>query len=646
MEILFATGENKISWSAVNQFTGEKQTVTLPEISLGGIPIEKNRDPEEGSLVVDDAVEMWGVGTCTIFQRMNASGEMLRVATNIIAEDGNRAIGTYIPARNPDGHDNAILSTVLSGKSYHGRSNILGTWYISAYDPIFLEGKVIGMLYYGIELDKDKIIRNAILNKKVGASGYVSVIDRKGRYIISNKGKRDGEEILNVGYDGKNYPIQTILKRVETLEHDEGGSIRYLWKSEPSDPLRMKNTHFAYFNPWGWVICISAWEDELLSAKFKIEALGKESTWNLLYLMGAVLVITYILCLLMSRKIVAPINQISGMIKEIAEGEGDLTKRVGYQSKNELGELVGWFNRFMENLQQMIRQIAGDADGVGASARHLKELSVNMSNQLKQTADNAQKAAKSSESIVINITDIAATVEQSSTNSLVVADSISEMNGSIAQIAGKADDAKRVSQSAVSQSESINAQISEFGNATKEISKISELINEIAEQTNLLGLNATIEAARAGEAGKGFAVVANEIKALAKQTAEATFEIRESVIGIEETAADTIQGIQRVQEVIIESHASIDEIAEATENQSANVQTISENVHQIAEGLSEVSQNISESTQLIGNVSGEISQIDRSSAELSHNSEDVSAGATQLTSLSEQLTALVKRFKI
>lgn len=638
--------DTKIPWSAENQYTGRKMSVSLPEISFGGIPLEKNNDPEENSMVVDEAVEMWGVGTCTIFQRMNSAGDMLRIATNIVNGNGQRAIGTYIPAINPNGDHNKIIASVLKGKGYYGKTNIFNTLYIGAYEPIFIEGKVVGVLYYGIEQDKDKTIHNAVLNKKVGTTGYVTVLDSKGNYIISNNGQRDGENIIDVQYDGTTYPIRDILNHVPSLAPGESGRSRFYWKDSNNTAPRMKNVHFSYFQEWDWIICISAWEDELLASKYKIESLGKESDLNLLYLLGSVLVITYFLCLMMAKRIVAPIQQISGMIQEIAQGEGDLTRRIAYQSQNELGELAGWFNLFMENLQNMIRQISGDADSVGESAHHLSGLSTNMSNGLEETADNAEKAARTAENIVVNITDIAATVKQSSTNSMVVAESISEMNGSIEQIAGKADDAKTISQNAVNHSEAINTQVSEFGNATKKISKITEVINEIAEQTNLLALNATIEAARAGDAGKGFAVVATEIKTLAKQTAEATYEIRESVTGMEETAAETIEGIKKVQQVITESHHSIDEIAAATEDQSANAQTISENVHQIAEGLSEVSQNISESSQLIGNVSEDISQIDRSSAELSLNSTDVSAGATQLTSLSKQLTALVRRFKI
>lgn len=637
---------NKISWSAVNQYTNQSTSIELPEMSLGGIPIEKNTSMEETSTLVDDATELWGIGTCTIFQRMNPAGDMLRISTNVIKEDGTRAVGTYIPAVNPDGRKNPVVSALLKGESYYGRAYVVNSWYITAYEPVYLQEKVVGMLYYGIKQDKGDIIRNAIMQKRVGRSGYAAVIDSKGTYIVSKNGQRDGENISDARYGGEKYPVRELLKQLTSLNPEEIGRTSYYWKNPGDDHAELKVTYFRHFKEWDWIICISAYEEELRALKYKIEALGRESNKNLLYLLGIVLLITFCICLFMAKKIVAPIKQLSSMIREIAEGEGDLTRRIDYQSRNELGELASWFNQFMDNLQGMIGHISADAESVGKSSNHLSTLSIEMSSGLKESAVNSEKAANASESIVSNISDIATTVEQSSNNVSVVAGSLEEMNISIEQIAGKAEEAKTVSQSAVNYSESVNAQIADFGNATREISKITEMINEIAEQTNLLALNATIEAARAGEAGKGFGVVANEIKALAKQTAEATQDIRESVTGIEETAAKTIDGIGQVQQTISESHRSIDEIAVATEDQAGSSRSISENLHQVADGLIEVSGNINESSVLIGNVSNDISKIDQSAAQLRSSSSEVSDGAAELSSLSEQLMNLVRRFKI
>lgn len=637
---------NKLSWSAVNQYTKKSIDVELPEMSLGGISIEKNTDPEKSSVVVDDATELSGFGTCTIFQRMNEAGDMLRVVTNVIKKDGTRAIGTYIPAINPDGSKNSVITTILKGESFYGRAYVVNAWYITAYEPLYLNDQVVGVLYYGIKQDRGEVIRNAILKKKVITSGYVSVIDSKGAYTISKNGKRDGENLLNVRYRGEKYPVQEILQQVKTMNSGDIGKNNYYWQNHDDDSPRLKKTYFRYFKEWDWLICVSAYEEELMASKYRIDALGKESNKNLIYLLCSVLLITFFVCWFMARKIVAPIKQLSLMVKEIAEGEGNLTRRIDYKSRNELGELASWFNRFMDYLQDMISRISTDAESVGQSAHDLSDLSVEMSTGLEGTAANSEKAARTAEDIVTNISDIAATVGQSSNNVSVVAESLEEMNVSIGQIARKAEDAKTISQNAVGFSESVNGQIADFGNATREIAKVTEIINEIAEQTNLLALNATIEAARAGDAGKGFGVVANEIKVLAKQTAEATQDIRKSVTGIEQTSAKTIEGIEQVQGAITSSHQSIDEIAVATENQSRNTRRISDNVNQIAEGLAEVSGNINDSSILIGDVADEISQIDQASGILKNSSSEVSEGAAALFSLSEQLMNLVKRFRI
>lgn len=638
--------ENKISWNAVNQYTQQATPLELPAFSFDEIPMEKNSDPEEPTMVVDDATEMWGVGTCTIFQRMNPQGDMLRVATNVMKKDGKRAIGTYIPVVNPNGEKNPVVSAILAGESFYGRAFVVDDWYITAYEPLYLQEKVVGMLYYGIRQDRGEIIRNAILKKRIGPNGYVCVLDSKGTYVISKNGDRDNENLMNVRYVGDNYPVREVMEKMKSTPPGGIWKQTYYWQNPDDHAPKLKRTYFRYFKEWDWIISIAAYEEEILTSKYKIEALGKQSSIDLCILLGVLLIVTFFVCFFLARIIVSPIKQISSMIRDIAEGGGDLTRRIEYTSRNELGELASWFNEFMTFLQNVIGEISGGAESVGKSSNDLSTLSSEMSTDIDQTADNAKKSTEASETIVANISDIAATVEQSSNNVSVVAESLEEMNISIEQIAQKAEEAKAVSQNAVDHSQAVNERIAEFGNATETIAKVTEMINEIAAQTNLLALNATIEAARAGEAGKGFGVVANEIKALAKQTADATQDIRESVTGIEQTSNKTIEGIMQVQKSIVDSHESIDEIAVATDDQSKNTRNISQNVTQVAEGLVEVSGNINESSMLIENISQEISSIDESATTLSHSSAEVNGGASQLSSLSYQLMQLVGRFKI
>ena len=110
----------ELNWNAVNQYNKSSLNIVLPQMTVGGTPVEKNSGMSEQSFIVDEVRELVG-GTCTIFQRMDEKGDMLRISTNVEKLDGSRAIGTYIPSLNPDGKPNPVISKVLQGGVFRGR---------------------------------------------------------------------------------------------------------------------------------------------------------------------------------------------------------------------------------------------------------------------------------------------------------------------------------------------------------------------------------------------------------------------------------------------------------------------------------------------------------------------------------------------
>jgi hypothetical protein len=131
---------------------------------------------------------------------MNSAGDMLRVATNVIGDDGKRGVGTYVPAVGADGQPNAMVSTVLRGETFVGRAFVLNGWYMAAYEPLLNSDKsVMGMLYVGVpEASATEVLRRTLIDTKVGTTGYVIVLNAtgatRGHYVVSRGGKRDGEE--------------------------------------------------------------------------------------------------------------------------------------------------------------------------------------------------------------------------------------------------------------------------------------------------------------------------------------------------------------------------------------------------------------------------------------------------------------------
>jgi methyl-accepting chemotaxis protein len=188
--------------------------------------------------------------------------------------------------------------------------------------------------------------------------------------------------------------------------------------------------------------------------------------------------------------------------------------------------------------------------------------------------------------------------------------------------------------------------VNELGEAAKAISKVTEVITEISEQTNLLALNATIEAARAGEAGKGFAVVANEIKELAKQTANATMEIKEKISGIQDSTSVTVSEIGQITQVIGDVNDIVATIAAATEEQLAAAREISGNISQASTGIQEVNESLAQSSAVSSEIAKDIADVNQESAKMTNSSSQVDMSANDLKGLADELELVVGRFKV
>ena len=359
-------------------------------------------------------------------------------------------------------------------------------------------------------------------------------------------------------------------------------------------------------------------------------------------------VIALIITTLLTLKflVINRLKNVTGNLRDIAEGEGDLTRRLIDENDDEIGDLRKWFNIFIEKIQVIIRDVAAGSAELDGASDNLATLSVTMRQDAEQASSKAANVSHSSDEMSRNMNSVAAAMEQAATNINMVASAAEEMNVTITQIATNTEQAKDITVDAVQQTENASRQVDALGQAAAGIGKVLETISEISEQVNLLALNATIEAARAGEAGKGFAVVANEIKDLAKQTAEATGEIRSKIQGIQETTEGTVSHIEQITQVVNEVNSLVGTIAIAIEEQSAATREIAENVSQASEGINEVNQNVAQSNMSVGEISGEIGEVTLASGKITENSIQVSESAERLSGLANQLTQMVGRFKV
>lgn len=359
-----------------------------------------------------------------------------------------------------------------------------------------------------------------------------------------------------------------------------------------------------------------------------------------------VVALVFTLMLTLRIVVISPIKGISAGLKDIAKGEGDLTKRLVINSKDEVGDLGFWFNTFITKIHEIIKDVSSSAGRLDNSSKNLTQISDLMTQSADQTSSKATTVSRNSEAMSNNMNSVATAMEEAAGNINMVASAAEEMTTTINEIAQNTEKARGVTNSAVNQAKGASKQVGKLGEAATEIGKVIETITEISEQVNLLALNATIEAARAGDAGKGFAVVANEIKDLAKQTAEATGEIKSRVEDIQTSTNGTVDQIESITKVVNDVNDIVSTIATALEEQSLTTQEIAGNVNQASHGIGEVNANVGYSSAATAEIAKEISEVTIAANEISSNSSQVSINAKDLKQLANQLMEMVGRFKL
>ena len=364
---------------------------------------------------------------------------------------------------------------------------------------------------------------------------------------------------------------------------------------------------------------ISGAEEALLVTR--AEAADRSASSTTVAVLGgtsAVALLVIVLALFLTRGITRPINGLTSRLREIADGDGDLTQRVDDSRADEIGDLATVFNRFVGNIADLVRQIGETAATSSAAAQELSVIAAEMTRQSSDAAAQASMAAAAAEQVSSNVQTVAAASEQ--------------MGASIHEIARSASEASTAGRTAVESTEDVNVTIGRLGESSAAIGGVVALINTIAQQTNLLALNATIEAARAGEAGKGFAVVAGEVKELAQETARATDEITTRITQIQADVDTAVSAISTTTAVIGQVNDHQSSIAGAVEEQSATTTAMAANVSEAAVGASSIAENV---LSIAGTSQTMVGTIDQ-----------VRSAADELARSSQHLDELVGRFRV
>ncbi len=305
-----------------------------------------------------------------------------------------------------------------------------------------------------------------------------------------------------------------------------------------------------------------------------------------------------------ARSITRPLSHVVEQLRDIAEGEGDLTKRLALQRTDEIGELSKWFDVFMTHLHKIMLDLRNASRSVGVAATELSAAT-------SQISDGAQRQASGLEETAANLERLTQTVRKN-------ADSASQAN----QLA---DGARTVAEAGGSVVGSAVSAMSEINQSSRKIADIITTIDEIAFQTNLLALNAAVEAARAGEQGRGFAVVAAEVRSLAQRSASAAREIKGLI-------QDSVSKIGAGTELVNRSGSTLTEIVDAVKRVTAIVAEIAAASKEQATG--------------VGQINHAVSDIDKITQANASQAEEISGTASALSTQSRELDQLVGQFKV
>lgn len=433
-------------------------------------------------------------------------------------------------------------------------------------------------------------------------------------------------------YDAEKQPFVWLQRKGKGITTGKGSGLS---KSLPSRPGKLG---IDVSNDSMTVIQAIKSDGESLGSFYMSVSLAEQkAVINEFILVGVITILiiaalAIIVSLLIQRTIVGPINSVVVALKDIAEGEGDLTQRLNVKSKDELGELAHWFNTFVNRIHETITHFSSASSQLESSADSLSHTSDSTNQGIKQQQNEIDQVATA-------VTEMNATVEEIAGNVAKAAQDAEEADvqaGAGKQVVSQTITSIRALATEIKTASEV---ITQLRQDSENIGAVLDVIRGIAEQTNLLALNAAIEAARAGEQGRGFAVVADEVRTLASRTQSSTQEIHEMIERLQSGAQNAVQVMAKGQSQADTSVIKAEEAGDALESITAAVAAIKDMTHQVASASEEQSAATNEISQNVVN----ISEVARETAQ---GSEEIASSTTELAALATDIRQLVNQFKV
>ena len=496
----------------------------------------------------------------------------------------------------------------------------------SFIEPIMLNGAFQGIVGADLSVNFIQEMLLGANQKLYSGAGEMALIGGNGRIVAYTKDpSKFGEKISDI-LDSKQIANMANLKRGEvtyTVDKAQGRIELYL-------PFGIGQTDAR------WTLMLqlplNAVMADLQKLQGDLDAQRKSDTFGMAMVGLLIAGIGLLVIWLVGHGIARPLKQMVAMLDDIAQGEGDLTRRLTSDRADELGSIAKGFNTFLAKLQAMITQVVTSVQSVSDSSEHTADIAIRTNigvhkqmAEIDQVATAVHEMTATAQDVARNATQAAQAASHADQAAAQGMQIVRDTSNSIGVLAVEIGKAVGVVQTLAKDSENINA--------------ILTAIRGIAEQTNLLALNAAIEAARAGEQGRGFAVVADEVRNLAQKTQKATEEIQTMIQHLQQGTRDVVRVMEDSQNRTDESVQHAAKAAEALETITQAVSVINDMNTQIASAAEEqsaVADDINRNVINIGQVANEVAG----------GADESSAASADLTKLAEQQRRLINQFKV
>ncbi|REL30097.1 methyl-accepting chemotaxis protein [Thalassotalea euphylliae] len=477
---------------------------------------------------------------------------------------------------------------------------------VSTVRTITNNGQLVGVAGMDVSL---KELTQMAKKIKIGESGYLMVIEDSGNVLVDAK------------YPDHNFKQLAEIENgvFSEISQQSNGVVEL----EIYDETYLANIYTSPQMGWKYVSMMES--SEVLASAYSMAVL-------IVIISAVLLVIFAILGVYLARLISKPIVTVTEGLEEIAQGGGDLTKRLHIKTNDETGKLSESFNRFLGSIAQLIKEINQSSENVNQSADQTSALSNNLDESIKQQLEALDQSATA-------INEMAATANEVASNCVSAADSANATKDS-AESGQELIEQAVVSVQALGELTQKSADsIRHLDVESENITSILDVIRGIAEQTNLLALNAAIEAARAGEQGRGFAVVADEVRALSQRTHESTEEIAHQLGKLR----NMTQSVSNDMEISVDKSQ---QTIEFTQEAKTSFDSITGSVDAISEMNTQIAAAAEEQQVVAEDISRNVVEIKMAADEVAVISSQAGKNSQHLNTLSADLNALVQKFKV